>query len=291
MENQTKAYWYAGFAIFFWSTVASAFKISLRYLDFLQLLLFASITSLVVLFFIILFQNNLKLLFSVTIKDLGKSMLLGFLNPYLYYIILFKAYSLLPAQVAQPLNMVWPIVLVFLSIPLLKHKVNKRSILALLISFIGVYFISSQGNLLELGRSNPLGVALAVGSSLIWSLFWIFNVKDKRQDEVKLFLNFFFAVIFIFLTNLLLKNIVIPDIKGILSSVYVGLFEMGITFVVWLKALKYTKSTDRISNLVFLAPFFSLIFIHTFVGETIYYTTIVGLILIVGGIFVQKFRF
>jgi len=154
MENQTKAYWYAGFAIFFWSTVASAFKISLRYLDFLQLLLFASITSLVVLFFIILSQSNLKLLFSVTIKDLGKSMLLGFLNPYLYYIILFKAYSLLPAQVAQPLNMVWPIVLVFLSIPLLKHKVSKRSILALLISFIGVYFISSQGNLLQLGRSN-----------------------------------------------------------------------------------------------------------------------------------------
>lgn len=290
MENQTKAYWYAGFAIFFWSTVASAFKISLRYLDFLQLLLLASITSLVVLFFIILFQNNLKLLFSVTIKDLGKSMFLGFLNPYLYYIILFKAYSLLPAQVAQPLNMVWPIVLVFLSIPLLKHKVSKRSILALLISFIGVYFISSQGNLLELGRSNPLGVALAVGSSLIWSLFWIFNVKDKRQDEVKLFLNFFFAVIFIFLTNLLLKNIVIPDIKGILSSVYVGLFEMGITFVVWLKALKYTKSADRISNFVFLAPFFSLIFIHIFVGETIYYTTIVGLIFIVGGIFFQKLR-
>jgi len=290
MENQTKAYWYAGFAIFFWSTVASAFKISLRYLDFLQLLLFASITSLVVLFFIILSQSNLKLLFSVTIKDLGKSMLLGFLNPYLYYIILFKAYSLLPAQVAQPLNMVWPIVLVFLSIPLLKHKVSKRSILALLISFIGVYFISSQGNLLQLGRSNPLGVALAVGSSLVWSLFWIFNVKDKRQDEVKLFLNFFFAVIFIFLTNLLLKNIVIPDIKGILSSVYVGLFEMGITFVVWLKALKYTKSADRISNFVFLAPFFSLIFIHIFVGETIYYTTIVGLILIVGGIFFQKLR-
>ncbi|MBA7540598.1 hypothetical protein ES705_32897 [subsurface metagenome] len=180
--------------------------------------------------------------------------------------------------------------MVFLSIPLLKHKVSKRSILALLISFIGVYFISSQGNLMQLGRSNPLGVALAVGSSLIWSLFWIFNVKDKRQDVVKLFMNFFFAVIFIFLTNLLLKNIVIPDIKGILSSVYVGLFEMGITFVVWLKALKYTKSADRISNFVFLAPFFSLIFIHIFVGETIYYTTIVGLILIAGGIFFQKLR-
>jgi drug/metabolite transporter (DMT)-like permease len=290
MENQTKAYWYAGFAIFFWSTVASAFKIALRYLDFLQLLMFASITSLLFLFLVILIQRNLKFFLSLKIKDVGKSIFLGFLNPYLYYIILFKAYTLLPAQVAQPLNMVWPIVLVFLSVPLLKHKVSRRSFVALFISFIGVYFISSQGNLLELGRSNPLGVALAVGSSLIWSFFWIFNVKDKRQEEVKLFLNFFFAVIFITLTNLLLKNFKMPNIHGILSAIYVGLFEMGLTFLLWLKALKFTKSVDKISNFVYLAPFLSLIFIHIFIGETIYITTVIGLTLIIGGIFFQKLR-
>ena len=34
----------------------------------------------------------------------------GFLNPFLYYIILFKAYSLLPAQEALSLNYTWPLV-------------------------------------------------------------------------------------------------------------------------------------------------------------------------------------
>lgn len=291
MENQKKAYLYAGLAIFFWSTVASAFKIALRHLDYPHLLFYASLTSTILLFFILLFQKKLYQVCRSSISDVGRSMLFGLLSPFLYYLILFKAYSLLPAQVAQPLNMVWPIVLVFLSVPLLKHTVAKKSYLALFISFIGVFFISSQGSPFQPGNSNTLGVILALGSSIIWSLFFIYNVRDKREVEVKLFLNFLFATLYIFLFILIFSDFKIPGIKGILSSMYVGFFEMGITFVLWLKALRLTKSADQISNFVYLAPFFSLIFIHIFVGENIFITTIIGLILIVGGIIIQNFRF
>jgi len=54
------------------------------------------------------------------------SALLGLINPFIYYLILLKAYQLLPAQVAQPLNMIWPIILVFLSIPLLGQKIKGK---------------------------------------------------------------------------------------------------------------------------------------------------------------------
>jgi drug/metabolite transporter (DMT)-like permease len=290
MVNQNKAYLYAGLAIFFWSTVATAFKIALRHLDYLHLLLFASLTSALLLFIILVFQRKINLIRKSSLADVGRSMLFGLLNPFLYYLILFKAYSILPAQVAQPLNMIWPIVLVFLSVPLLKHKVAKKSYLALFISFIGVYFISSQGTLFQPGKSDTLGVILALGSSIIWSLFFIYNVKDKRVEEVKLFLNFLFATVYISLFIYIFSDFSLPGIKGILSAMYVGCFEMGITFVFWLKALRLTKSADQISNFVYLAPFFSLIFIHIFVGENIYVTTIAGIILIVGGIFIQKIR-
>lgn len=290
MEKQSKAYLYAGLAIFFWSTVASAFKIALRYMDFMQLLMYASITSTFLLFCILLFQRKLHLVVRSSFPEIGRSLLFGFLNPFLYYLILFKAYSLLPAQVAQPLNMVWPIVLVFLSIPLLKHKVRKISFVALAISFIGVYFISSQGEILQTGKSDPLGVVLALGSSVIWSLFFILNTRDQRPEEVKLFMSFFFASIYIILTNLFLSNLEIPDIRGLFPAMYAGCFEMGITFVFWLRALRLTKSADKISNYVYLAPFVSLIFIHIFVGENIYLTTLIGLILIVCGIFIQNIR-
>lgn len=290
VQNQKKAYFYAGMAIFFWSTVATVFKIALRYLDPLNLVMYASFTSFVALFFIVSYQGKLKEIRTFSKSDFGSSMFLGFLNPFLYYIILFKAYTLLPAQVAQPLNMVWPIVLVFLSIPVLKQKIGFSSFISLFIGFAGVFLISSQGDVLHFGKSDPFGVILAVGSSLIWSFFFIFNVRDKRDEELKLLMNFFFSTLFIVILNLFKGNFQVPVFEGITAAVYIGLFEMGITFLFWLKALSLSKSTDKISNYVYLAPFISLIFIHLFLGEKIYGTTILGLILIVTGIFYQKMR-
>ncbi len=291
MNDQKRAYIYAGLAIFFWSTVATAFKIGLRYLNPQLLVMYACLTSFLLMLLIVISQNKLKKLLNYSVSDYSNSLILGLMNPFLYYLILFKAYSLLPAQVAQPLNMVWPIVLVFLSGTFLGQKIGLRSYVALFISFAGVMFISSQGDFLGFGNSNTLGLILAVGSSLIWSFFFIFNIRDKRDVELKLLLNFFFATLFIVGLNLVTGNFKIPELKGLLAAVYIGFFEMGFTFLFWLKALKYSKSSDLISNMVYLAPFLSLIFIHYILGESIFATTFIGLILIVAGILYQKIPF
>ncbi len=69
---------------------------------------------------------------------------------------------------------------------------------------------------------------------------------------------------------------------------YVGLFEMGITFVLWLSALKATTNTARISNLIFISPFISLLLLAYIIGEQIHPSTFVGLILIIFGLIVQQ---
>ena len=129
MERQKTAYIYAILAISFWATAASAFKISLRYMGFLQLLLFASMFSIITLSVIMIFQHKLHLLKTYSKKQYLRSAVLGLMNPFLYYVVLFKAYSLLPAQQAMTLNYVWPIMLVLLSIPLLKQRIGWKSIL------------------------------------------------------------------------------------------------------------------------------------------------------------------
>jgi len=290
VTNQKKAYLYAGIAIFFWSTVASAFKVGLQHINFIQFLFFATWASLLILLIINLFRGSLKQLRSLGKKDLAFSALMGALSPFAYYLVLFKAYEILPAQVAQPLNMVWPIVLVFLSVILLKQKISYKSFIALFISFIGVYFISSQGEPGTLAFKEPLGVVLAAGSSLIWSFYWIYNVKKDMDETLQLLLNFLFASLYITLFILFFNNFRNLDMTGITLAVYAGIFEMGITFILWIKAMKYTASNDKISNLVYIAPFLSLVFIHYFVGETIYVTSLIGLSLIVLGILVEKLR-
>ncbi|MGA2297329.1 MAG: DMT family transporter [FCB group bacterium] len=290
MTEQNKAYIFASIAVLMWSTVATAFKIALRFVDYSQLLLLASLVSLIVLFFALLFQNKIKLLKSYSKKDYLQSMLLGFLNPFLYYLVLFKAYSILPAQEAQPLNYTWGIVVVLLSIPILKQKIKIRSIVAVILSFLGVLFISTQGNIFGLKFSNPYGVLLAVGSSLIWGTFWIFNIKDKRDEIAKLFLNFAFGFIFILIYTFIFSRFSVPEPLGITSVAYVGLFEMGITFIFWLKALKLSKTTAQVSNLIYISPFLSLIFINFVLGEKILLSSFIGLVFIISGVVLQQFQ-
>lgn len=289
MNTAGKSYIYALIAILFWATVPTAFKISLGELSILQMLTIASVTSALVLFAAVILDNKLQLVFRSGSRDILHSVLLGLINPFIYYLILLRAYSLLPAQVAQPLNMIWPIILVFLSVPILKQKIPAKSFIALFISFIGVYVISSQGNLFKPGFSDPKGVLLATGSSVFWAFYFIMNVLDKRDESVKLFLNFLFGSAYLLIVMAITGGFSDTfTLKGISASVYIGLFEMGITFLFWLKALRMATSTDKVSNLVYLAPFLSLILVHFILGEKIYLTTVAGLLLIILGILIQN---
>jgi len=254
------------------------------------MLAIASGTSACILLAVIIIEKKTHLLFRNTAKELLGSALLGLINPFIYYILLLNGYKLLPAQIAQPLNQIWPIILVFLSVPILGQKIKSRSFLALLISFAGVYIISSQGHLFSSGHSDIRGVLYATGSSVFWALYFIFNVKDKRDEAVKLFLNFLFGYMYIVIALVVTNNwqISASAMKGVLAAVYVGVFEMGITFLFWLKALQMAETTDKVSNLVYLAPFLSLVFVHFILHEPVYYTTPVGLLLIISGIWLQN---
>ena len=161
--------------------------------------------------------------------------------------------------------------------------------MALFISFLGVYVISSQGNLFNPGHADTRGVLLATGSSVFWAFYFIMNVKDKRDEAVKLFLNFVFGSVYLAVA-LIITRVWIdkPRLEGIAPAVYIGLFEMGITFFLWLKALQIAPTTDRISNLVYLAPFLSLVFVNFILKEPIYFTTPAGLLLIISGILIQN---
>jgi drug/metabolite transporter (DMT)-like permease len=185
--------------------------------------------------------------------------------------------------------MIWPIILVFLSVPMLRQKIPAKSFLALFISFAGVFVISSQGHLLHPGSSDPLGILLAAGSSVFWALYFILNVRDQREESVKLFTNFLFASLYIVLAFFLSGDSLAGiSYTGFLASVYTGLFEMGLTFYFWLKALQLAETSDKVSNLVYLAPFISLIFLYFIIKEPVYYTTPVGLVLIISGIYIQN---
>jgi len=288
MRAQQKAYIFGLATVLLWSTVASAFKLTLRYVDHIQLLFYSTLFSTLILAAILVGQKKLGLAFSGSRQDYTRSILLGALNPAIYYLVLFKAYDLLPAQEAQPLNYTWALTLSLLSIPLLKQRMSLWEVAALVLGYAGVFVISTHGDLGGMRLSNPLGVALALGSAFIWALFWIYNTKDPRDPVVCLFLSFAFGLPWTFVFCLLFSSPHLSTIQGLLGTLYVGCFEMSVTFVLWLLALRSSVNTARVSMLIFISPFFSLVFIRVFVGERILPSTIAGLALLVAGLLLQR---
>lgn len=288
MTNQRRAYLYAITTVCLWSTVASACKLSLRFLQPVELLFYATIVSCFVLFTVILGQGNGHRLRQLTGQDWLMSLKLGVINPFFYYLVLFKAYDLLPAQQAQPLNYTWAITLTLLSIPLLRQRIGRLQVLAICVSYLGVLIISAHGRIFSLRFDSPLGVGLALFSTVLWALYWIFNTRDHREPVIGLLLNFCCALPFIGAYMILTTGIRKVAVQGVLGAAYIGFFEMGIAYIFWLKAMKLSSDTAKIANLIFISPFLSLFFIRFLVGEKILPATFWGLLCIIIGLVLQS---
>ena len=287
MHQQTRAYLFAGGAVLLWSTVASAFKISLRYLEPMQLVLFSSLFSAMVLFIVLIVQGKIHLLRRYPKKQLPFCFLLGMLNPFLYYFALFEAYDRLPAQEALSINYSWPVMLVLLSIILLKQRVRVLELVAIFVAYGGVVVVATQGNPLTLHFEDPAGIGFAFASTIIWAAFWVFNVKLTNDPIATLLLSFLFALPVLGFTTFIFAPVDQVTLISLTGAAYVGFFEMGLTFVLWLTALKSSETSAKVSGLAFVTPFLSLLVIYVVVGEQIKAATLLGLIFIVAGIILQ----
>ena len=288
--SQKIATYYGVAAVLCWSTVATAFKISLQYLTRVQLILVASTVSIVVLVIWLATQGKLSELWKQQKNVYIVSILFGFLNPTLYYVLLFEAYDRLPAQEAQALNYSWAIVMTFLAVPILKQKLHWYDYLAAAMCYLGVVVIATRGDLLSMDFANQIGVVLALLSTVVWATYWIFNQKDKRDPILGLCLNFIFALPMLIVLALLKGELNFIDVqwKGLFAGVYVGVFEMGLAFIFWLAAMKRAENTARLANLIFVSPFLSLVFIYLILGEAILPSTVTGLVLIILGLVSQQ---
>lgn len=302
---------YAAGAIICWSTVATAFKWALTCFTPAFLLFISTTSAIAALSLLLMAAGQRGVLFSIPRNVWYRAAFLGLINPFLYYLILFEAYSLLPAQVAQALNMVWPLLLVLLSIPVLGQKIRWLNIAAMLVSFTGALFVAMQGSPKTLFDgtfhiTNPWGIALALGSSLLWAVYFLLNMKNKVSGPAGLLMNFLFAWVYIaayLLVRFLLqkKGIHVAagastpfftsgfSMRSLLSAVYVGVFEMAVPFVIWLKALKLAKNTAVVSSLIYIFPFLSLLLIHYVLGEPVFPSTLTGLVLIIAGVLLSQF--
>lgn len=279
VARERRALLYALTSVALWSTVATGFKLGLREIAPVQLLLLGCVIALA---FFAVCRPFVRA--SLSLRQHLAAAALGLVNPFAYYLILFEAYDRLPAQIAQPLNFTWAIALALLAIPLLRQRLSPPGWIGVAIGYVGVVVILTKGEFHGFGHFDPIGVALALGSALIWAWYWIVTVR-LGIHPVPLMLNGF-AVATCFVAVVCWATVGLPtlNLETVGYGAWVGLVETGIAFLLWQRAMALTAQASRLGVLIFLAPLASLALIAAVLREEIHPSAAAGLALIVAGV-------
>ncbi|WP_016916585.1 DMT family transporter [Vreelandella stevensii] len=285
MSQDRAAILYGLGAVALWSTVATAFKLALSWMSPLELMWLAALVSWLLMGALVVAQGRMQQALRYGWRT---ALWAGLMNPVAYYLVLFAAYDRLPGQEAMALNYTWALAMAFLAVPLLGHQLTRRDMVAGLIAYAGVWVIATRGQVFNVAFEDGLGVALALASTLLWALYWLLNARDARPPLVGQWQNFSVGLPFLTILLLFGPGFQWHGMTALASGVYVGLFEMGIAFVLWQLAIHKVSRTAKVSTLIFLSPPVSLLLLYVVVGEPLLSSTLTGLLLILAGLALQQ---
>ena len=280
-----KTYLMAGIAILLWSTMATISKVLLGNFDQYQVLCISALFAALALFAVNLLSGRLKKLKACRPKHYLQMLVSGLLGNFFYYAFYYAGAARLPASQAFIANYLWPIMSVVFACILLKEKLTVRKGIAFGLSFLGVITVAG-GDLLRFDTQTLLGMALCAGGAVCYGAFTVLNKKWECDTLLSMMLSCGAAFLLSLLLTLLQGTGWSVNGLQLAGLAWNGICCMAAGSVCWAMALA-GSNTARISNLAYITPFLSLVWAAVFLKEMPSVWSVVGLCLIVLGIFVQ----
>lgn len=281
-----KEYGFALVTIFFWSSTYSVNALMIRDIDAMQLMLYYSTAASAFLFVLCAATGRMKLPAKTDRCEWALLTALGLIN-FLYNYLSNLCLLYLKAQQASVINYFWPALLMVFSCILLKEKMHIWKAMAIVLSLFGVAVVITGGQLNALGQANLKGVAFSISGAVCYALFSVLNMKVKTDKFAAMLLYYLISTAASFACLRINATPLQPLEKlqwaGIL---WCGALVYGLSYALWAKALDI-GNTAVVSNLAYMTPVLSLVWIYFVFGETIELAAIVGLMLILSGIFLQ----
>ncbi len=280
-----KTYFYAGISILLWSSLATVSKLLLGTMNSYKVLCISAFFAAVTLLIVNLFTKRLSVLKTYKLKDYITIILIGLPGTFFYYVFLYLGTDRMLASQAFIINYLWPIMSVVFACVLLKEKFKPRKIIAIAMSFLGVITVAG-GELSHFNVQTLFGMLLCIGAAVSYGLFTALNQKWHYDKFVSLMLSFISAFGLSLIINLAMGTDMTINLLQGLGLGWNGFSVMAIATVTWALALDSGK-TAKISNLAYITPFLSLVWTALFLKEPINPWSVLGLAIIVLGIFVQ----
>lgn len=280
-----KIYTLVATAIFFWSTMATVSKILLGSFSQYQLLCVSTLFGSAALLLFNLFTGKLKMITEYSAKDILLMILIGLCGNFFYYVGYYGGAKLMPASTAFVVNYSWPMMSVLFACMLLKEKLTVRKGIAFALSFLGVIIISGS-SLSSLDTDLLIGTLLCLMGAAFYGLFTALTKKFQYDVTMLMMLSFFVSFALSLVINLAMDTDWSMNVPQALGFAWNGIFTMAGGSVCWALALD-RGDTAKISNLAYITPVLSLFWVFVFLHEPIALTTLLGLAVILIGIFIQ----
>jgi len=256
-----------------WGTSFPAIKIGLAFVDPYMFVFLRMFLASVLILLISSVTKNLNV-------SLAKERLiwyLGLLNGFAYLIqyVGMNYTTASKSSLFVNLSAVWVAVLSWL---VFKERFSKKKMFGIVSGVVGVFFITTNLNLLELTQGMIIGDGLVFLSGILWSFFIVYNKRIVDAHNAIQFMPW------IFLATTLPLALVVPlpnnfsmfnlSTEAWIIIVYTAVFCWLIPYYLWLKGLKHISPTS--STVILLTEVIVAITISfSFLGEN--FTTISGI--------------
>ncbi|GFZ31473.1 membrane protein [Clostridium zeae] len=207
----------------------------------------------------------------INIKD--KTKLFGALNYSCLFILFVTANKLTTSANAILLQFTAPIWVVLFSKKFLKESIKNYDLLTIFFVFIGM-ILFFLGNL---NTGNMLGNLLAILSGVAMSGVVIFLKLQKEGSPTEMAL---LGNIITFLIAIPFFLPFLPTLQNVLALLVLGIFQVGISYILYTNAVKYVSPIEAILIPV-LEPLLNPIWVFIFTKEAPGFNSLIGGLIVV----------
>ena len=275
-----------------WGSAFIAIKVSLNYFSPVSV---ASYRLIVASIFLLIFYIIGKYKSSLNRTDLIMLLFVGVVGNFLPFYLISWSEQHIQSSTAGILMGVGPILTLILSHFFTKDdRFTYSKLISISIGFIGVLFIFEIDTLFNFGTANSLQlfskflIIIAALGYMISNIVAYNTLKHIDSFSITFFATLFGALISV--PFLLYSETIQPsyiNFNALLPILYLGIFPTALAFQLRYHITK-TSGPVFLSYVAYLIPIFALIWGFVLLSEEIYLNSIIGITLILFGVYIGK---
>jgi drug/metabolite transporter (DMT)-like permease len=277
-DDKKEALFFTIIASSLWGTSFPAIKIGLQFMDAYTFVFLRFFLALLIMFAVVLFTKKFTFYFNKRLI-----LFLGFINgiAYLLQYIGMSYTSASKSSLLVNLTVVW---VALLSPMLLKEKLGRKKLTGVILSLLGIVFVTTNLDFQSFGIGNIMGDFIVIAAGMIWALFILYNkplVNETNNLAMSLTWLLFFTIIpLIPVVPFSANNFLTLPWEAWSAIIYTAIFCWNIPYYIWSKGLK--KISPVTSSVILLNEIIVSVIISTiFLGESLTVVSGIGAVFII----------